>query len=275
VAGLRETQELFWKLITAPEGVGPGLRQLSLSEDDLAQLIRSDERLTATERLDIYANMYFFRLLDVLKDDFPRLAMLLGETSFHNLITSYLLAFPSTHPSLRNAGENLPAFIATQQDLLDSWPWLADLAALEWARHDVFDAEDTPVEQMETLQGFPPEAWDGLRLDWSQGLRVLELNWPVHEAWKALKNDESVPALQPEATVLRVWRQDESFIRHAPMSPLEHKALEAFRTGAALGPICVELAVDGAFEEAAASIAELLQTWLQDQLIASAWIETP
>ena len=70
---LAALQKLFHGLATAPEGVEPGLAQLGLTASDLSAVIAGDERLSAIERLDIYANMYFFRLLDVLRDDFPKL----------------------------------------------------------------------------------------------------------------------------------------------------------------------------------------------------------
>src|SRR5262249_592418 len=142
---LSRTESLFWNLITAPEGVGPGLETLvrkgQAAPGAIDALIAGDERLPAAERLDIYANMYFFRLLDCLREDFPRLAPALGEDRFHNLATDYLLAHPSEHPSLRYLGRRLPEFLAGHALARES-ACLTDLARLEWTRADLFDASD-------------------------------------------------------------------------------------------------------------------------------------
>jgi hypothetical protein len=95
---LAEVEELFWRLVTAPEGVAPGLESLGLAPADLARVIRGDERLSSVARLDIYADMYFFRIRDVLADDFRALAHALGPDGFHALAVDYLAACPPAHP---------------------------------------------------------------------------------------------------------------------------------------------------------------------------------
>src|SRR5689334_16140542 len=104
---LKATQSLLLKLITAPEGV-----EKALQESPKTVLpIKGDNRLASVERLDIYANMYFYRIRDALKEDFPAVLKILGEMGFHNLITEYLLKYPSTHYSLRYVGRHLPRFL--------------------------------------------------------------------------------------------------------------------------------------------------------------------
>src|SRR5262249_19002276 len=72
---LSQTQALLGKLITAPEGAAAGLAALSAQERAVCErLVRADERLSAIERVDIYADMYFYRIRDALKDDFAAVA---------------------------------------------------------------------------------------------------------------------------------------------------------------------------------------------------------
>src|SRR5204862_3776547 len=112
--GVARTESLFWALITAPEGVRPGLDAMVgrgvAAPGDLDGMIDGGAKMTPAERLDIYANMYFFRLLDCLKEDFPKLLEALGAGRFHHLLTDYLLAWPSAHPSRRCVGARLPGF---------------------------------------------------------------------------------------------------------------------------------------------------------------------
>src|SRR5262245_41797708 len=73
---------------------------------ELLAAIRGDERLAASERLAVYARMYCARLVDVLREDYPRVAAVLGNDDFADLTHAYLAAHPSTHPSLRWFGRS-------------------------------------------------------------------------------------------------------------------------------------------------------------------------
>ena len=274
---LRETQELFWKLITAPEGAEKSLAVLELETKDLEEVVRSTERMSALERMDVYANMYFFRILDVIRDDYPRLAHAIGEERFHNLITDYLLAHQSTNPSLRFVGQHLASFLESHA-VGEQYAWAASLAKLEWARVDVFDAPDHDVLTVEELASIPPEQWAGLALEVSPALQTHIVTWPVHEIWRAIKENDvhadDIDAIEAKPTRLRVWRRDGNVVVHKPMTELEYEALRGFAAGHALGPLCeqlVHLSDDGAI---AVDLATYLQEWISDQLVVTARIVT-
>lgn len=65
---LAEVQQLLCRLITSPNGVEEGLAaEHGLPKDGIGRLITGDYRLSASERIGIYADMYFYRLLDSLR----------------------------------------------------------------------------------------------------------------------------------------------------------------------------------------------------------------
>ena len=94
-SGLRQLQALLYRLIVAPNGVAEALAD-DRDPIDLDEVIVGDARITAAERIGIYADAYFFRLLDALKEDYPATLALLSGDEFHNLISGYLLAYPPT-----------------------------------------------------------------------------------------------------------------------------------------------------------------------------------
>jgi hypothetical protein len=150
-------------------------------------MIAGDTRLPAADRLDIYANMYFFRLLDCLKEDYPRLLEAIGSDRFHNLATDYLLACPSEHPSLRYLGARLPDFLAAHT-LGREAECLVDLARLEWARADLFDAADAPLLTRDTLSRLSPEEAADLRLRLVPAFRLLRLDHDTPRLWRELRD---------------------------------------------------------------------------------------
>ncbi len=222
-------------------------------------------------RLDIYANMYFYRLLDILAGDFPKLAAVLGEAGFHNLATDYLLACPSRHPSVRNVGDRLADFLKAREPA-----WHAELARLEWARVDVFDAHDDELLTAAALSQLPPEEFAALPLRPISALRRVEAQFAVDDLWpdadenaSADENanaDESRTPAEDARTIL-VWRQDSS-VFHRALDPLEARAWTRIDEGdACFGHICdlvVEF-VDG--DEATLAALHLLQRWVADELL--------
>jgi hypothetical protein len=153
----------------------------------IESLIGGDDRLPAAERLDIYANMYFFRLLDCLREDFPRLATALGEKRFHNLATDYLLVHPSGNPSLRYLGQRLPAFLAGHALARES-ACLVDLARLEWARADLFDAADARPLGRDDLADLSAGHGGDLPLCAVPAFRLLRLDHDAPGLWRELRD---------------------------------------------------------------------------------------
>src|SRR5260370_42069661 len=102
---LKGLQSLLYRLIPAASGVAEGLAaERDLGATGLDAIVLGDNRLSAEARVEIYANMYFYRILDSLKEDFPATLVVLGEDNFHNLITGYLLEYPPTEPSISYCG---------------------------------------------------------------------------------------------------------------------------------------------------------------------------
>ncbi len=61
---LRELQALLYRRITDPDGTNESIgEERGLAPGVLEALVHGDERLSAFERVDIYANAYFYRLL--------------------------------------------------------------------------------------------------------------------------------------------------------------------------------------------------------------------
>jgi hypothetical protein len=173
-------QERFYRLMTAPVSVARALPDAGLERRDVDAWFLGDERLDAVARLDLYANMYFFRIRDVLRELFPRLVAIVRDDAFHNLITDYLVACPPAHFSIPRAGARLPGFVAGHALGLER-PWLAHLAAVEWATEDLHDGPDATPLDHEALRAVSPAEIGELRL----GLTAFR-------SWGELRNPSAV-----------------------------------------------------------------------------------
>lgn len=264
---LRETQQLLWRLISAPDGVPAALADPGRAPPGgLDAVVRGDDRLGAAERVGIYASMYFFRLLDCLTEDFPALHAVVGHQRFHELARDYLTAHPSEHFSVRMLGRHLGEFLEGHA-LSAGRPWLADLARFEWALLEAFDAPDAPPIGRDRLGSVRAEDWAGLRFTLTPSLRVLEARAPVQEVWSAAAAGREPPSLAGAATALRVWREGLR-VFHRTIDEVELAALRAVGRGETFAGLCEAAAATLGEERAAAErVLALLQRWLADALI--------
>lgn len=268
-ASLADTQRRLWRLIAWPEGVRAALDAEPAGAPPLASLVRSDRRLCAEDRLDVYANAYFYRIHDVLKEDFPTLAHLVGDEAFHDLATSYLAVQPSRHPSLRHVGSRLAGFLdghPAADSFRGRFPWAADLARFEAASDDVFDAADRAAATRDDLARVPPERWDTLPIVLCPSVRVLALDWPVHEARRALRRGEPIPRLTRAPVRLCLWRRDEQVVTRE-LSPDEATALASAASGIDFGALCERIAALHGEHEAPARAVAWLGAWLDAGLV--------
>lgn len=267
---LAATQHLLRQLIAAPEGVAAALAADAGAGGDLCAMLErtvaASARLDAVARLEIYANMYFYRLLDVLKDDYPATLAVVGETGFYNLITDYLLRHPPSHFSVRYAGRWLPEFLQEHR-LRDDAPAAADLAAFERALGDAVDAADAPQLDPAYLQRVPPEQWADLRLRLHPSVRLLQSEWAVQRLRQRVDRGEPPGEAEAERTFLCCWRRDREVL-HRGLPEVEWRALRALEQGMRFGAVCAAAAEVCAAADAAVAVAGALGGWVSDGLLA-------
>ena len=152
--------------------------------------IRPNDRLTSFERLQIYNQQYWWRLLGSFGEDFRGLRAVLGERKFDRLAVAYIDACPSRSWTLRNLGGRLEKFLIRHPELTAPRDRLAlDVARVEWARTVAFDeAARKPLDPQRLAGRDPAEIFVKLQ----PYLTLLELAHPVDRLLARLKraNDD-------------------------------------------------------------------------------------
>jgi hypothetical protein len=262
VLALRDLQARFFRSLAAAPGPAASRRF------DPALLGHLDGRggQGPADRLDVYAQMYWARLVDVLREDFPRVAAILGADRFGAAARAYLARHPSIHPSVRHVGDRFAAFLAGWPEA-ERWPFLADLARLEWFRLAVFDAADVNPLRVDDLRALAPEAWPGLTFRPVPAVRLLRSRWPLHELWAADAESPREP-VRPARTELRVWRSGFA-VYQARMDARESRALASVAAGKPFAATCAVLVrLVGNAEEAAREAGRLVLRWVEDGILA-------
>jgi hypothetical protein len=141
--------------------------------------------IAGPNRLKVYANMFLFRQVDALRTDFPDTAKQLGDSAFLEAARGYLREHPSEHPDLGRLGYRFAAFLKEKDG---APPGVGDLAALEWARSEVFvEAEAEPIGPEEFARSLEVRLVPALRLVgrtavWRRGFEVQEAELSPEEA---------------------------------------------------------------------------------------------
>jgi len=221
---LHEVQRLFWESVAVQPGqdsIAPAFVRLVHGFDD------SDRKT----RIRVYSNAYYLRLRDVLREDFPRVAALLGHERFEDVVCGYFEVFPSKQPSVRHLGHALAEFLGRREDIPKC---LADLAELEWARVEVFDAPDAECATIDDFVSISADAWPAIRFSPIPAMRTLLARYPVHQLWSGSRSLD----VSASETRLRVWRVSDWRILHAPMDERESAALRKLISGVPFAAIC-------------------------------------
>jgi hypothetical protein len=254
---LRELQAAFWRSLAADGGRGDA----ATFDPGAVASIEPSARLAPAERLAVYTTMYFCRIQEVLKEDFARTAAVLGPEAFEAAVRGYLARHPSDRPSIRWVGRALPAHLADAPPA-GAPPWIAELARLEWARLDLFDAADATPVGLDVLRAVGADDWPRLRFTTIPALATFASEWPVDEIWAAVGEGVTDRTWERERVLLRVWRQD-FHVYHARLAPAEQSAFARFMAGRSFAAICDVL-------DDAEAAAALLVRWLEDGLVARA-----
>lgn len=166
--------------------------------DGATAYVLGDDRLSAAGRIDIYAEAYRARLLETLRDEYPALRLLVGDTVFDLFAQGYLEAAPPADFSLYALGAGFAGHLAATcppgADGMLRLP--AELARLERARAEVQRASGTESVPASTIAA-DAALLPGTRLRLPDSVRLLRLRWDFRALIEAA--DAKGQAVVPEA----------------------------------------------------------------------------
>jgi hypothetical protein len=234
-----------------------------------AEHFTGNDRLSPVEQLEIYRQQFWLRHTSALLEDFPGVSGIVGQREWERLAEEYLAAHPPTAFSLRDLGADFPTFIRENARWLEHRELVSDMARLEWAYVEVFDAADAPPLSPEKLAIFQERDWERVRLVLSPALRLLRVAYPVVELRRQLMRPaesgvQAVPIPERAPSRLAVHRALRT-IQSTPLTEAPFAVLEALASGATLPEAC-EVACDQV-PDSAEAVSRQLGAWFAN------WVE--
>jgi len=278
-ATLADVQRLMAEAVMRPlrsdEGMQTAWKDGSPAADVAARIIKPNDRLSSFERLQIYNQQYWWRLLGSFAEDFRALRAVVGNRKFDKLAVAYLESCGSTTWTMRDLGRQLENFLRAHPELTAPHGQLAlDVVRVEWARVIAFDEPGKSVLQPEKIAAVSP---DRLRIGLQPYLTLLELAHPVDELLRKFKESQIETGAFSNAVSATVTRRrsriaarparrpvhlavhrHELAVYYKRLEPEAYRLLCALRDGATLADAC-ERAFAGSQDLPAASAGKIQQ----------------
>ena len=252
---LKELQETFQRGILA-------------GDDAILGEVKDSSKERREVLFGVYRNAYVLRLAEVLGEDYELVHGYLGDAGFSNLVRAYIAAHPSDQRNARWFGRHFPAFVR-DTDPYAKHPEIAELAALEKALGDAFDAPDAEPLSFAQLAELAPEAWPKLVFVPHPTTIRLTFRTNAAELWSALKEETLPPKAQnlPEPQAILVWRQ-EFMVRFRPISTEEAMMWDEAAKGVRFGVLCEMVAMFAGEDDAELRAASYLKGWVDMGMLA-------
>ncbi|MEO9530879.1 DNA-binding domain-containing protein [Roseibium sp.] len=140
--------------------------------------------MPAPKRFNVYRNNVVVSLSEALGKTYPAVRSLLGEDYFNALARAFLTEHPPVSPVLIWYGEAFADFLAAFPPL-EAYPYLADVARVEWAWLQAYHAGDAAPLDPSSLAAVPPESIGSVRFARHPAACLIGSVWPVADLLRA------------------------------------------------------------------------------------------
>lgn len=265
-AALKSTQEWFGKIISTPlqedQTIAPITPSGKSIQEEADLTILPSPTLKPYERIQIYNQQYWWRLLNILQDTYPFTVRIFGYSDFNDsLATPYLIDFPPNHWSLDTLGDLLPEWIQSSYTA-DDKPLVYDASILDQAYLSLFFVPLLPPLSGD-LEGTIYLQPHVVFLQFPYDLLTFRMKMMEQEPDYWL--EQPFPELEHTPQSVILYRSLKGHTTYKIMTPFEMDLLKLFQKGTTIDMICDWIEEQSLEFRQEAEIH--LQEWFQDWTI--------
>lgn len=187
---LQDIQIWMKSILTDPRGASDAVAK----SDKWINFVNSD-KTSNIERLDIYAEAYFGRILEAFTIDYPITAFVLGEEQLAKLVAEYLKGHPSVESNLNNISKSIIPFINSYSNS----KIIQDIVTLERLALESFYSPIVSELDPQSLASLKESDWEIVKFNLNDSLKFIESSWPLEEIWNKRHSLENV-VIKEEST---------------------------------------------------------------------------
>lgn len=275
---LKKSQKWFASIITRPIDEDSRMNPVSptgnLMEEEAWDFIHPSPTLRPAQRIQIYNQQYWWRLLSTLHEVFPLLTRLFGYYEFNQSIgIPYLVKYAPNHWSLNQLGDRLPQWIQEEYKASDK-ALVYDASMIDFAFNSSFVAPENPPITQAPLAS--PGDFSSLMspkiylqphihlFKWDYDIFQFRTNFLLQEVEYWIEND--FPALPKDRKYYFVlFRNSRNDIAWNEITSAEYHVLKKFQEGSSIDDLCQWLEQqDPAISDPA---SEKIHIWLQEWIL--------
>jgi len=168
-------------------------RAIEEGDDGVARRVRG---IGGAARIEFYRRGVRAQHRDALAATYPVVRRLVGDEFFAGVARRYARSHPSRSGDVALFGARFGDFLAHDRDAL-ALPYLVDVARLEWACHESFQAAEAPALDAIALAALAPRSQARALLRLHPSVRLVESQHPIAAIREANQPDrDGTPARQ-------------------------------------------------------------------------------
>ncbi len=192
---------------------------------------------SAPARFAVHRDTVTASLIKALEAAYPVVRRLVGARCFSGLARRFVQASPPAAPQLWAYGDGFADALAADPQLAEKWPFVAEVARLEWVRVAASFAADGPRLDPSTLAAVPADRLASLGFVLHPTVRLVVSMAPILTLWLAHQEDRvewSSISLNAAESVL-VLRRADGRLAMEVLGPGEAALVGAFAAGLPFG----------------------------------------
>ena len=275
VQSLERLEHWMQAVVIYPGGAEAGVRSrparelLPAAARDLESVVLPSKSLSSAERLEIYAHMYYARLIEVMEGEYPTLRQLFGAHEFAETCRRFVAKHPSRSRTLNSLSEKFPDFLARTLPRTSRNGLAVDVARIERAMEDVFDAPRAEPMTAAQFAAIGATEWETTALRVNPALRFLKLRYPANGYMTSLRRGDKPRVPRPRATCVIVFRRGFQVFRR-DQEPEQFRLLQALAGGRPLAA-AVRAGIGGN-AGSADRVAKRLRSWFEEWAAAHLFV---
>lgn len=215
----------------------------------------------AEARVEVYRSLFFNNVANFLAQSFPVSESILGSRAWRLLCRAFYSRHCSHAPLFPELPQEFLKFIQAAPELVEAWPFLAELLHYEWVETALGYAEDE-LPARRTVESSEPLVLSPIALP-------LAYRFPVHKL-----SPSYLPTVLGDPSFLMAWRNRGDAVRFQILSASAVQLAARFQQGPQVADVCIaelSAALPAASQsEARASGLALIERWLAQDILLPA-----
>lgn len=185
--------------------------------------------LEPSARLRIYRHSCDQIQTGALRAAYPAVLALVGTAFFDQTAHGYRHAYPSGSGNLQDFGAGFADYLASLSSL-DSYPYLPDVARLEWRRQLAALASDAVTVDAALSADVAMASPERLTLRLHPSVQLLSSHYAVLTLWQWCQDPSATPPAADASEQVLLWR-DGSEVAMAALDPATFRCIDMLAAG--------------------------------------------